>query len=87
VGKDRFYRVYREKNLPRLGFLQERDRVLGRVSVEYCVYDAESGRIENGAQRGFEPLTHALRIRSSLRGLISINKLQTPNTIYTRQGR
>jgi putative transposase len=37
VGKDRFYRVYREENLPRLGFLQERGLVLGRVSVEYCV--------------------------------------------------
>jgi hypothetical protein len=32
-------------------------------------------------QRGFEPLTHALRIRSSFAWSLPINILRTPNTI------
>src|SRR5258708_7543441 len=35
-----------------------------------------------GAQRGFEPLTHALRIHRSIWRCLSINILRTPNAIF-----
>jgi hypothetical protein len=36
-------------------------------------------------QRGFEPLTHALRIRGSLPRPKSINNLRTRSTVYVRE--
>jgi hypothetical protein len=42
-------------------------------------------KLSSGAQRGFEPLTHALRNRRSLPQLISINDLRTPNAVYVRE--
>jgi hypothetical protein len=41
----------------------------------------------SGAQRGFEPLTHALRIRRSLPCLIPINVLRTPTAICLNEKR
>jgi len=40
-----------------------------------------------GAAKRIRTLTHALRIRGRLCGLISINKLQTANAVYTCKSR
>ena len=41
--------------------------------------------LQNGAQSGFEPLTHALRIRGPLARAISINILDVPSVVYVHE--